>query len=102
MVSIYFVLNFVLFTEEANSSATTVTDSDPNSGDKDTPTPIMDTSSIIGLFIWFACVLYSSIRTSSNSQASRLVLMDVHMYFIIMETLNCWNVVSIICILNSD
>merc|ERR1712226_1701469 len=65
-----------MFTEDANSSATTVTDSGPNSGDKDTPTPIMDTSSIIGLFIWFACVLYSSIRTSSNSQASRLTMSD--------------------------
>ena len=82
MISIYFVLYCVLLTEDANSTATTVTDSGPNSGDKDTPTPIMDTSSIIGLFIWFACVLYSSIRTSSNSQASRLVLMDIHSYFI--------------------
>merc|ERR1711997_776391 len=65
-----------MFTEDANSTATTATDSGPNSGDKDTPTPIMDTSSIIGLFIWFACVLYSSIRSSSNSQARRLTMSD--------------------------
>ena len=82
MASIYSVLTFLLFTEDANSSATTVTDSGPNSGDKDTPTPIMDTSSIIGLFIWFACVLYSSIRTSSNSQASRLVSFYVNSHII--------------------
>ena len=59
---------------EKNSSALTsamVTDDNPNNADDDAPTPIMDTSSIIGLFIWFACVLYSSIRTSSNSQARR-------------------------------
>ena len=86
MISIYFVLYCVLLTEDANSSATTVTDSGPNSGDKDTPTPIMDTSSIIGLFIWFACVLYSSIRTSSNSQASRLVLLYAHSYFVVIFT----------------
>ena len=33
--------------------------------------PSMDTASIIGLVIWFACVLYSSIRSSSNAQAAR-------------------------------
>ena len=33
--------------------------------------PSMDTASIIGLIIWFACVLYSSIRSSSNAQAAR-------------------------------
>ena len=34
--------------------------------------PTMDTASIIGLVIWFGCVLYSSIRSSSNDQAARL------------------------------
>jgi len=38
--------------------------------------PSMDTSSIIGLVIWFACVLYSSIRSSSNAQAARLTMSD--------------------------
>ncbi len=33
--------------------------------------PSMDAASIIGLIIWFACVLYSSIRSSSNYQAAR-------------------------------
>ena len=30
----------------------------------------MDTTSIIGLVIWFLCLLYSSISTSSSSQAT--------------------------------
>ena len=30
----------------------------------------MDTTSIIGLVIWFMCLLYSSIRTASSSQAA--------------------------------
>lgn len=57
-----------------NSSSITV--SDDGSGKDEPQTPIMDTSSIIGLFIWFGCVLYSSIRSSSNSQAARLTMSD--------------------------
>jgi len=38
--------------------------------------PSMDAASIIGLIIWFACVLYSSIRSSSNYQAARLTMSD--------------------------
>ena len=34
----------------------------------------MDTASIIGLVIWFGCVLYSSIWSSSNDQAARLTM----------------------------
>ena len=34
----------------------------------------MDTASIIGLVIWFGCVLYSSIRSSSNDSAARLTM----------------------------
>jgi len=40
------------------------------------PRPSMDSASIIGLIIWFGCVLYSSIRSSSNSQAARLTMSD--------------------------
>ncbi len=36
-------------------------------------TPTMDTASIFGLILWFLCVLYSSIRTSTNDQAARYV-----------------------------
>jgi len=32
----------------------------------------MDTTSIIGLVIWFLCLLYSSVRTASSSQAAKL------------------------------
>ncbi|CAB4056471.1 SERINC1_3 [Lepeophtheirus salmonis] len=34
--------------------------------------PMMDTTSIIGLVIWFVCLLYSSIRTSDPSKAAKL------------------------------
>uniref|UniRef100_A0A0K2TW47 Putative serine incorporatorlike [Megachile rotundata] n=1 Tax=Lepeophtheirus salmonis TaxID=72036 RepID=A0A0K2TW47_LEPSM len=36
--------------------------------------PMMDTTSIIGLVIWFVCLLYSSIRTSDPSKAAKLTL----------------------------
>lgn len=35
-----------------------------------------DAQSIVGLIIWFACVLYSSIRTSSNSQVGKLTMAE--------------------------
>jgi len=38
--------------------------------------PEMDLASILGLVIWFCCVLYSSIRSSSNAQAAKLTLTD--------------------------
>jgi len=34
----------------------------------------MDTQSIVGLMLFIACVLYSSIRTSTASQSARLSL----------------------------
>jgi hypothetical protein len=43
---------------------------------KTSDNPTMDTASIFGLVIWFCCVLYSSIRTSTNSQAARLSMSD--------------------------
>lgn len=36
--------------------------------------PAMDTASIFGLVLWFACVLYASISSSSGSQAARLTM----------------------------
>ena len=36
----------------------------------------MDTASIIGLLVWFCCVLYSSIRSTTNSQAARITTTD--------------------------
>lgn len=35
-----------------------------------------DSQSIVGLVVWFACVLYSSIRTSSNSQVGKLTMSE--------------------------
>lgn len=35
-----------------------------------------DSQSLIGLLIWFACVLYSSIRTSSNSQIGKITMSE--------------------------
>jgi len=38
--------------------------------------PTMDTASIIGLLVWFCCVLYSSIKSTTNSQAARITMTD--------------------------
>jgi len=38
--------------------------------------PAFDTESIVGLVIWFICVLYSSIRTASSGQSERLIGAD--------------------------
>lgn len=35
-----------------------------------------DTQSIVGLVVWFVCVLYSSIRTSTNSQVGKLTMSE--------------------------
>ncbi|CAL4120084.1 unnamed protein product, partial [Meganyctiphanes norvegica] len=38
--------------------------------------PAFDAESIVSLIIWFCCVLYFSMRTATNSQASRLGMSD--------------------------
>ena len=58
-----------------NNSTTDVTTvkptTDGTTAKPDTPSQQhMDTTSIIGLVIWFLCLLYSSIRTASSSQAA--------------------------------
>uniref|UniRef100_A0A6G1SGS9 Putative serine incorporator n=1 Tax=Aceria tosichella TaxID=561515 RepID=A0A6G1SGS9_9ACAR len=35
-----------------------------------------DAEALVGLMLWFVCIIYSSIRTSSNSQVSRLSMSD--------------------------
>jgi len=51
-----------------------------NGEDEGMDGPSMDTSSIIGLLVWFACVLYSSIKSTTNSQAARITMTDtVHL-----------------------
>jgi hypothetical protein len=39
--------------------------------------PAMDTASIFGLVIWFCCVLYSSIRSSSITQTARQIFISI-------------------------
>ena len=36
--------------------------------------PAMDTAGIIGLIVWFCCVLYSSVRSTTNDSAARIEL----------------------------
>lgn len=45
-------------------------------GDKEDKTPSMDTASILGLVVWFCCVLYSSIRSTTNDSAARITMTD--------------------------
>jgi len=53
---------------------TTTTTSAP--GDKTGDHPNIDTESIVGLVVWFLCVLYSSIKTSNSSSAAKLTGAD--------------------------
>ena len=52
-----------------DTALTTTTTPSPPDGGSDSH---FDTQGIVGLVIWFMCVLYSSIRNSSNSTASKL------------------------------
>lgn len=36
----------------------------------------LDVNPLVGLVIWFACVLYSSIRTANNSQVSKITMSE--------------------------
>lgn len=36
----------------------------------------LDVQSLTGLMIWFVCVLYSSIKTSTNSQVSKMKISE--------------------------
>merc|ERR1712045_799705 len=38
--------------------------------------PAMDTVGIIGLIVWFCCVLYSSVRSTTNDSAARITMTD--------------------------
>lgn len=59
-----------------NSTTTTLSPLDAVAGTEDAVHPKLDTQSIIGLVIWFLCVLYSSIGSSSASSASKLTGTD--------------------------
>ncbi|KAI1283718.1 Serine incorporator 3 [Halotydeus destructor] len=43
---------------------------------KHTDSKSFDSQSLVGLGIWFACVLYSSIRTSTNSQVAKITMSE--------------------------
>lgn len=58
------------------SNSTTTTPSTEATSGTDGPKPSFHSETIIGLIIWFVCVLYSSIKTSSSSQASKLTGTD--------------------------
>lgn len=42
----------------------------------DKPKTTTDGEAFVGLILWFSCIIYSSIRTSTNSQVSRLSMSD--------------------------
>lgn len=48
----------------------------PGPGEPDHSSLAFDTQAIVGLVIWFLCVLYSSLRTTSSSQQARLTGSD--------------------------
>ena len=58
------ILMSTMYTIVNNSTETTTDKPDTTSQQH------MDTTSIIGLVIWFLCLLYSSVRTASSSQAA--------------------------------
>lgn len=60
------------FFHNTTTTTTTTTTAPTVRGDAEPSSSHFDTQSIIGLIIWFLCVLYSSVRTASNSQASKL------------------------------
>ena len=73
--------HLVFNTHASNSSssstaAAAVPDPDKDFMLKPDDHPTMDTASIFGLVLWFCCILYSSIRSSSNSQAAKLTMSD--------------------------
>lgn len=44
--------------------------------DPNKPNTSSDSQALVGLMLWFGCVIYSSIRNSSNSQVSKLSMSD--------------------------
>merc|ERR1719238_994372 len=56
----------------SNSTDTSKSDEDGSSPDPSHPVRSFDTQSIIGLVVFILCVLYSSIKTSTSSQTSKL------------------------------
>ena len=80
----------------SNSTDTSKSDEDGASPDPSHPVRSFDTQSIIGLVVFILCVLYSSVKTSSSSQAAKLTGSDAillkgqahHMFFTNPESTN--------------
>lgn len=47
-----------------------------NNVDPNKPKSANNSEAFVGLMLWFVCIIYSSIRTSTNSQVSRLSMSD--------------------------
>jgi len=62
-----------MFSPTTNTSTSTTTTSTPPIQPEH---PGFDTESIVGLVIWFLCVLYSSIKSSNSSSAAKLTGAD--------------------------
>ena len=60
----------------SGSNSTETTKIDGGSSDPSHPVRSFDTQSIIGLIVFILCVLYSSVKTSSSSQAAKLTGSD--------------------------
>lgn len=60
----------------AAAADTSIDGSGDDDDDDDPSHPRFDTESIISLILWFLCVMYSSIRTATNSQTSKLTGSD--------------------------
>lgn len=57
-------------------SALSSTSSSCKPGSLESDKPSTNSEALVGLLLWFVCVIYSSIRNSSNSQVSRLTLTE--------------------------
>lgn len=64
-------MNLLTFPSAGNSTSTTLA---PTPDTKEHPN--FETENIVGLVIWFLCVLYSSITTSNSGSASKLTGTD--------------------------
>lgn len=60
------------FTPASNTSLTTTTTPATPGGDDEKKPHVFGAENVVGLVVWFLCVLYACMRTASNSQAAKL------------------------------
>jgi len=63
-------------TNSTTATTTTTTSASPTTPSPDIAYSAFDSESIVGLVIWFLCLLYSSIATSTSSSSSKLTGTD--------------------------